>query len=110
MKMNIKEEKSKGLIKKYTVTLAAADFAANVDKKLANVAKNIKLPGFRAGHAPKAMIEQKYRPSVLGEVIDDMIKDAVNEVIAKNNLRPAVTPDIKLDKFEDGKTFIVISF
>ena len=104
--MNIKEEKSKGLIKKYTVTLAAADFAANVDKKLANVAKNIKLPGFRAGHAPKAMIEQKYRPSVLGEVLDDMIKDAVNEVIEKNNLRPAVTPDIKLDKFDDGKDIV----
>lgn len=104
--MNIKEEKSKGLVKKYTITLAAADFSANVDKKLAEVAKNIKLPGFRAGHAPKAMIEQKYRPSVLGEVIDDMIKDAVNEVISRNNIRPAVTPDVKLEKFEDGKDIV----
>ncbi len=104
--MKIKEEKSKGLIKKYTVTIEAADFAANVDKKLASVSKNIKLPGFRAGHAPKSMIEQKYRPSVLGEVLDDMIKDAVNEVIDSNKLRPATTPDIKLDKFEDGKDIV----
>ena len=104
--MNIKEEKSKGLVKKYTITLAAADFATAVDKKLSEVAKNIKIAGFRAGKAPKAMIEQKYRPSVLGEVLDDMIKDAVNEVIDSNNLRPAVTPDIKLDKFEDGKDIV----
>lgn len=101
--MNVKEEKAKGLNKKYTVTLAAADFAAAVDKKLAQVAKNVKLPGFRAGHAPKAMIEQKYRPSVLGEVLDDMVRDATNKVIADNNLRPAVTPDIQISKFEDGK-------
>ena len=101
--MNVKEEKSKGLVKKYNVTIAAADFAAAVDKKLAQVAKNIKLPGFRAGKAPKSMIDQKYRPSVLGEVLDDMIRDATNQVINDNKLRPAVTPDIKLDKFEDGK-------
>ena len=101
--MNVKEGKSKGLNKKYTVTIAAADFAAAVDKKLSAVSKNIKLPGFRAGKAPKSMIEQKYRPSVLGEVLDDMIKDAVNKVIEDNKLRPAVTPDVKIEKFEDGK-------
>ena len=101
--MNVKEEKAKGLNKKYNVTLAAADFATAVDKKLEQVAKKIKLPGFRAGHAPKAMIDKQYRPSVLGEVLDDMIRDAVNEVISSNKLRPAVTPDIKIEKFEDGK-------
>ncbi len=101
--MNVKEGKSKGLNKKYTVTIAAADFAAAVDKKLSSVAKNIKLPGFRAGKAPKSMIEQKYRPSILGEVLDDMIRDASNKVIEDNKLRPAVTPDIKIEKFEDGK-------
>ena len=80
--MNVKEEKAKGLNKKYDVTLAAADFANAVDKKLEQVAKKVKLPGFRAGHAPKAMIDKQYRPSVLGEVLDCMIRDAVNEVVS----------------------------
>ena len=102
-KMNVKEGKSKGLNKIYKVTIAADDFAAEVEKKLNAVAKNIKLPGFRAGKAPKAMIEQKYRPSVLGEVLDDMIRDTSNKVIADKKLRPAVAPDIKIEKFEDGK-------
>lgn len=104
--MKVKEEKSKGLIKKYTVTIEAKDFAQAVDKKLSEVTKNIKLPGFRAGKAPKSMIEQKYRPSVLGEVLDDMIKDAANNVIGENKLRPAATPDINLEKFEDGKDIV----
>ena len=42
--MNVKEEKAKGLNKKYNVTLAAADFANAVDKKLEQVAKKIKPP------------------------------------------------------------------
>lgn len=101
--MKVKEEKAKGLNKKYEVTLAAADFAAAVDKKLAQIAKTVKLPGFRAGHAPKNMVSQKYRAGVLGEVLDDMIRDATNKVIEDNKLRPAVTPDLKITKFEDGK-------
>ena len=35
--------------------------------------------------------------------MDDMIRDASNKVIEDNKLRPAVTPDIKIEKFEDGK-------
>ncbi|MBQ7633010.1 MAG: trigger factor [Alphaproteobacteria bacterium] len=101
--MKAKEEKSTGLVKKYSITIDSADFAAAVDKKLTQVVQNIKMPGFRAGHAPKAMIEQKYRPSVLGEVLDDMVRNAVNQVIIENKLRPAATPDIKIEKFEDGK-------
>lgn len=101
--MKVKEEKSKGLTKKYNITVEAAEFSAAVDSKLTKITKDIKLPGFRAGKAPKAMIEQKYRPSVLGEVLDDTIRNAANEVIAANKLRPAMTPDIKIEKFEDGK-------
>jgi len=101
--MKVKEEKSKGLNKKYSVTLAAADFTAAVDKKLEQIAKTVKLPGFRAGHAPKSIITQKYRSSVLGEALDELIRDAANHVIADNKLRPAVTPDVNITKFEDGK-------
>ncbi len=101
--MKFEELKSKGLNKKYNVTIAAADFATAVDKKLDEVAKTVKMPGFRAGKTPKAMIEQRYRPSVLGEVLDDMIRDATNQLFEETKIRPAVAPDIKLDKFEDGK-------
>lgn len=101
--MKFEELKSKGLNKKYNVTISANDFATAVDKKLDEVAKTVKMPGFRAGKTPKAMIEQRYRPSVLGEVLDDMIRDATNQLFEETKIRPAVAPDIKLDKFEDGK-------
>lgn len=101
--MKFEELKSKGLNKKYNVTIAAQDFAAAVDKKLDELAKTAKMPGFRAGKMPKAMLAQKYRPTILGEVLDDMVRDATNQLFEQTKIRPAVAPDIKLENFEDGK-------
>lgn len=101
--MNAKELKSDGLKKIYQVTIKSSDFEAKVDAKVASLGKTTKLPGFRPGKAPKAMLMQKFRPAVLGEVLDDMINAAAGEVLSSNKLIPAMTPDIKLDKFEEGK-------
>lgn len=101
--MKVSETKSKGLNKEYKAVIPAADFEKEVDAKIDQIAKTTKLPGFRPGKAPKAMLKQKYRASVLGEVLDDMLKNAADEIIKNNKLRPAVMPEINLTVFGDGK-------
>ncbi len=101
--MKITEKKSKGLNKEYQAVISAADFEKEVEAKLEELAKTVKLPGFRPGKAPKAMLKQKYRASVLGEVLDDMLRHGADEVIKANNLRPAVMPEINLTTFKDGQ-------
>lgn len=101
--MKVSETKSKGLNKEYKAVIPAADFEKEVDAKIDQIAKTTKLPGFRPGKAPKAMLKQKYRASVLGEVLDDMLKNAADEIIKDNKLRPAVMPEINLTVFGDGK-------
>ncbi len=101
--MKVKELKAEGLQKKYTVTIENKDFEEKVENKLNNLAKTIKLPGFRPGKAPKEMLKQKYRSSVLGEALDEAINEATNNVIKENNLRLAMQPNVKIEKFEDGK-------
>ena len=59
------------------------------------------MPGFRPGKAPKEMLKQKYRSSVLGEALDEVINEATNNVIKENNLRLAMQPNVKIEKFED---------
>ena len=54
--MKVKELKAEGLQKKYTVTIENKDFEEKVENKLNNLAKTIKLPGFRPGKAPKEML------------------------------------------------------
>ena len=58
-KMKVTEQKAEGLKKKYQVVIENRDFEAKVEKKLNEVAKNVKLPGFRPGKAPKEMLKQK---------------------------------------------------
>ena len=101
--MNVKELKSDGLKKSFQITISSADFENKVDAKVTALGKTTKLPGFRPGKAPKAMLMQKFRPAVLGEVLDDMVNASVNEVLTSKKLIPAMTPDVKLDKFEEGK-------
>lgn len=101
--MKVKELKADGLQKKFAVTIENSEFEAKVDAKLDQIAKTTKIPGFRPGKAPKEMLKQKYRSSILGEVLDEVIGGAANEVIKENKLRLAMQPNVKISKFEDGK-------
>ncbi len=101
--MNAKELKSEGLKRVFAVTIKNADFENKISNKISALSKTTKLPGFRPGKAPKAMLMQKFRPAVLGEALDEMINEAAGEVLTSKKLTPAMTPDIKLDKFEEGK-------
>ena len=101
--MKVKELKSEGLGREYNVTISAADFDAEVDKKLHQIAKKVSMAGFRAGKVPFAMVKKKYQASAMGEALDDMVRDSVNALLKEKELRPVFTPDVEMDKFEEGK-------
>lgn len=101
--MKVTETKSKGLNREYQAVIPAADFEKEIDAKLDALSKTTKLPGFRPGKAPKAMLKQKYRASVLGEVLDEMLRQAADSIVKDNKLRPAVMPEINLKVFKDGQ-------
>ena len=101
--MNITETKSEGLKKEYKVVIPAAEFEAKIDAKIKQISKNAKLPGFRAGKAPFEMLKKKYHDSVIGEVVEDAVREGTAEVISKNKLRPATQPDVKITSFSEGK-------
>ena len=87
--MNIKELNSEGLKKVFQVTISNADFENKIEAKINTLSKTTKLPGFRVGKAPKAMLMQKFRPAVLGEVLDDMIRSASEEALKSKDITPA---------------------
>ncbi len=101
--MKITELKSEGLNKSYKVVIENKEFVKEVDTKLARIAKQVRLPGFRAGKAPLAMVRQKYLNEVMGEALDDAIRNGSNKVMADNKLRPATQPAIKIVAFGEDK-------
>lgn len=101
--MKVTEKKAEGLKKQYSVAAETKDFEAKIDKKLSEIAKTTKLPGFRPGKAPKDMLKQKYRNSVMGEALDEMIREAADSIVKENKLKPAMRPSVEITKFEEGK-------
>lgn len=101
--MKIKETKSEKLTREYNVTISAKDFSAAVDSKLHEIAQNVSMAGFRAGKVPFAMIEKKYKGPATSEALDDMLRDSVNQLLTEKDLRPVFTPDVQIEKFEEGK-------
>ncbi len=101
--MKIIEEKSNGLTKEFSAVISFQDFETEVTNKIVSISKNVKIAGFRPGKAPMHILKQRYRASVLGEVLDDMLKNAADEIIKDKKLRPAVMPEINLKSFAEGK-------
>ncbi|MBM3618855.1 MAG: trigger factor, partial [Alphaproteobacteria bacterium] len=101
--MQIKETGNKGLKREYTVIVPAADIAAKTEAQLKEVGKSVKIAGFRPGHVPAKVLKQKYGKSVMGEVLEKAVHEAQHKVVDGNKLRPALTPDIKVVSFDEGK-------
>ena len=101
--MNITELKSEGLNKSYKVIVPQAEFAKEIDAKLAQIAKSAKIQGFRAGKAPLTMIKKKYQNEVMAEALDDAVRNGSNKVINEKKLRPATQPAIKIVAFGEDK-------
>lgn len=101
--MKVTESKNDGLVREYKIVVPAKDIESQIDAKLNEIQKTIKLPGFRPGKAPKNMIKSKYQASIMGEVLDEAVRNSANKVIEDKKLQPAMQPQINIEKFDDGK-------
>jgi len=100
--MQVTEVANEGLKRAYTVVVPAAAIAAEKDKRLAELAKDMKIPGFRPGKVPTKIVEARYGQAVRGEVLEASVQDATGKVVEERGLRPAVQPKIELVKFDEG--------
>jgi trigger factor len=71
-------------------------------------AKEVNVPGFRRGHAPRSVIRSRYKSEIRGEVLRELVPDAVTNAIEKHELIAIGEPDIHiepnetLDRIGDG--------
>ena len=100
--MQVTEVSNDGLKRAYSVVVPATDIAAQKSKRLAAIAKDIKIPGFRPGKVPASVIQQRYGQAVMGEVLEASVQDASEKVVSERNLRPAAQPKIELVNFAEG--------
>ena len=88
----IKKEKIKDL--HYTVNgfLTAAEVQTAADDVLQKYGKDMKMPGFRAGHIPLSVLRQKYNASAMGEAIDALMNKDLEQYATDKKIRLAGSP------------------
>lgn len=104
--MQVKQLKEDGLNHELEVTVKAGEITKRVDARLAEVSKTIKMPGFRPGKVPMAMMKQKYGKAVMGEVLESAVNETSQEALKKQDITPALQPKIEVKSFDEGKDLV----
>ena len=68
-----------------------------------NLQKVAEVPGFRAGKAPRHLIEKYFKSKVEKDVLEKLVADSYTDAVKKTNIDPIDYPQIKELKFEPGK-------
>ena len=83
------------LERRLNVAVPRAQIEGEIEKRLARLAKTVKLPGFRPGKVPLKMVVQQYGPSVRSDVISDAVQTSFNDAVREQNLKVAGYPRIE---------------
>ncbi len=103
--MRISVETTGGLGRKLNVAVPAESFESQVQERLKDTAKQVRLPGFRPGRVPMKEVRRRFgtkvRADVAGEVIDRSFTDAVTQ----EDLAPVGQPRVDIINFAPGADF-----
>jgi trigger factor len=95
-------ETLEGLERRVSMTLPAAEIERQIDARLKQLARNIKMPGFRPGKVPMKIVAQTYGPQVRSEVLSDAVQKTFTDVVKEANLKVAGYPRIEKKEGADA--------
>lgn len=85
--MNIVKNQIDELNIQLTVTVAHDDYAEAEKKELQRCKRTAEFKGFRKGMVPMSLIQKVYGERVLGEVVNKVLSDSINNFVKENNIK-----------------------
>lgn len=107
MDIQITATKSEGVERRLQVAVPPERVAQARNKAAGRVAKQVRIPGFRPGKAPTAMIRKQYAAAIDQEAVEALLREAFETVLAKEDLKLVTQPhahDVKFGE-DDGLSF-----
>lgn len=105
--MNTSVERIDAHTVRLTVKVTADEVDAAIDDAYRRIGQKVKAPGFRAGKAPKPIIDaQVGRDAVLAEAQEGLVSETYGDALNVEALRPIEQPEIgELDLIEPGTEY-----
>jgi len=102
--MQIIETTNEGLKRGYKLTVPAKDIDARVSAEVKKLAPQVRMPGFRPGKVPANLVRKMHGEQMHAQVMNDTIRESIDNLMREKQLRPAMQPKIDLDEsYEQGK-------
>ncbi|UVO12434.1 trigger factor [Mycobacterium sp. SVM_VP21] len=86
------------------VEVPFTELQPDFERTYKELAKQVRLPGFRPGKAPAKLIEARFgRAAVLQQVVNEALPSRYSEAVTSSDLKPLGQPDIEVTKLDDGE-------
>jgi trigger factor len=79
--------------KELKIEIDASDVRAELERVTERYAGAVSVPGFRKGRAPNSVVRQRYKNEIRGEVVQNLVPQAINEAIGENALNVIGEPE-----------------
>lgn len=100
--MNSEWKKLEGNIGELKVEFTGEEWKKAQDKAFNKIAKNVRVPGFRNGHAPKAMIKQRINGvAVLQDAMDALLSANYAQLLSNHEVVPIAQPTLTIDEINE---------
>ena len=103
MEIQIKTKKSEGLERLLEVSVPVETVRVAEEKAAKKYATQARLPGFRPGKAPAAIVRKKFGEAIRQAALETLVQDAFKEVMEREKLQPASQPHVHDLHFDEGK-------
>ncbi|MDU6389582.1 MULTISPECIES: trigger factor [Pantoea] len=103
--MTVSVETTQGLGRRITITVPADSIESAVKKELVEVAKKVRIDGFRKGKVPANIIAQRYGASVRQDVLGELMTRNFVDAIIKEKINPAGAPNYVPGEYKEGEDF-----
>ena len=103
MDIQITEQERTGAVRHLAVTVPTEAVTALEDKTARRYVSQARLPGFRPGKAPAAMVRKRFADEIRNELLQELVQQAYQRALADQTLDVVAQPHIHDLKFEQGQ-------
>lgn len=101
--MQVSIETLSGLERKMTIAVPSDKVESQVQSRLQEAAKSIRMKGFRQGKVPMKVVRERYGKGVRQEVIGEVMSRSYYEALGQEKVRPAGQPRIEPTSMVEGQ-------
>ena len=95
--VNIESINAEGLFRKFKITVPAGFINQRVADAISKEALTFKMPGFREGKVPSALVKRQIGQEVLRRELGQIVDSSVTKAIRDSNSVPSLTPEVALE-------------